>query len=84
MRGVPRAAPGDFVRARLVNLDFQEARRANNNFLQIFSNVIIQSLAHGKAREQRRGEQTAAGRRADEGEARKIQPHAAGVRPLVI
>ena len=36
-----------------------------------------------KAREQRRGEQAAARGRADEREARQIQPHAARVRPLV-
>ena len=42
--------------------------------------VIVQPLAHREAREQRRGEQAAAGGRADEREARQIQPHAAGVR----
>ena len=77
------AAPGDFVRALAVNLHVQQARRADDDFLQICGHVIIQPFAHGKAREQRRGEQSAARGRADEREARKIQPHAARVRPLV-
>ena len=41
--------------------------------------VIIQPLANGKTGQQRGGEQPAAGRRADEGEARQIQADAAGV-----
>ena len=83
MRGVPRlrraisCAPGG------LDLHLQQPGGTDDDFLQIFGHVIIQPFADGKTREQRRGEQAAARGRADEREARQIQPHAARVRPLV-
>jgi hypothetical protein len=49
----------------------------------LFGVVIIQPLANGKTRQQRRGQQAAARGRADEREARQRQAHAAGVGALV-
>ena len=71
------------MRTLAVNLHVQQARRADDDFLEICGHVIIEPFAHGKAREQRRGEQSAARGRADKREARQVQPHAARVRPLV-
>ena len=45
--------------------------------------IIIQPLTHGKPAQQWRGEQAAPRGRANQGEARQIQPHAARVRPLI-
>ena len=83
MRGVPRLRRAISCAPLSFDLHVQQPRRANDDRLQLFGVVIIQPLAHGKTREQRRGEQTAARRRADEREARQVQPHAARVRPLV-
>ena len=52
-------------------------------FSQLFGVIIIQPFANRKTSEQRRGQQSAARRRADQGEARQIQPHTARVRALV-
>ena len=83
MRGVPRlrraisCAPGGF------DLDVQQIGGAEDDFLQVVGDVIIQPFADAEAGEQRRAQQSAARGRADEREARQIQPHAARVRSLV-
>jgi len=51
--------------------------------LQLIGLVIIEPFANGKTRQQWSGEQTDAGGGANEGEARQVQPDAAGVRPLI-
>ncbi len=77
------AAPGDLMGPGRFDLHIEQVCRADDDFLQIFANVVIQPFAHPEPRQQRRGEQAAARRRADEREARQVQPDAAGVRPLV-
>src|SRR6266516_599740 len=76
-------APGDFVRAIQFDFHVQQPRGANDDFVQLRGLVIVQPLAHGETGEQRRGEQAAAGRGADEGETRQVQADAARVGSLV-
>ena len=71
------------MRAGGFDFHLQQTRGADDDFLQIFNYIIIQPFADGKAREQRRGEQAAAGRRANQGEPGQVQSDAAGVRSLV-
>ena len=71
------------MRASLLDFNIQQARGTDDNFFQVLRHVIIQPFTHGKARKQRRRKQSAARRRADEREAREIQPDTTGVRALV-
>ncbi len=78
------AAPGDLDRAAGSSISMFSRRAERRTIgLQLFGAVVIEPLAHGEAREQRRGQQSAARGGADQGEARQIQPHAAGVGSLV-
>ena len=43
------AATGDFMRAGLLNFDLQQTRRAEDDFLQIVADVIIQPFAHAES-----------------------------------
>ncbi len=49
------AAPGDFMRAGFFDFHVQQSPGADNNFLQVVGDVVIEPFAHGEAREQRCG-----------------------------
>ena len=66
-----------------VDLDVEQPRGSPDDRLQIVGHIVVKPLAHGKARQQRRRQQAAPGRRADERKFRQIQPHAPGAWPLV-
>ena len=68
MRGVPRRAAGDFQGAGLVDGHAENFRRALHDELQIVMRVELQPQHDAEARAQGRGEQSGAGRGADEGE----------------
>jgi hypothetical protein len=71
MRGVPR----DF--------EFEQPRRAEDDLLQILGGIIIEPVDEAEAGAQRRGNHARAGGRADEGEARQVEPDAARIGALV-
>ena len=83
MRGVPRARLRDFGRAVFVHVHIQNARRPLDDGLQIVCPVVVQPRVEAEPRAQRRRQQPASGRRADQREAREVQPDRPGVRPLV-
>ena len=75
------AAAGDFPRALFLSLDVQQPGGADDDLLEFVGLVIVEPLANGEAGEQRRGEQAAAGGRANKREAGQIEPDAASVGP---
>ena len=66
MRGVPRLRRAISRRPCSSISTFKQPRGADDDFLKLVGLVIIQPLANGKTRQQRRREQAAAGGRADE------------------
>ena len=83
MRGVPRARRAISNAAGGIHLDLEQARGAFHHMLQILRRIIIEPVHQPEARAQGRGNHPRARGRADEREARQVQPHAARVRPLV-
>ena len=68
-------APGDLFRAGVVEADAKHARAALDDQLQFFRRVEIEPYRNAEAVAQRRRQETRAGRRADQGEFRKIDLH---------
>ncbi len=75
MRGVPRQRRGDLDRARLVDLDAQNFRRALEDDLEVLVGVELQPQHDAEARAQRRRQQPRARGCADEGK----RPHLDGM-----
>ena len=70
MRGVPRQRVAISGRARLVNLDAKNFRRALQDDLEVLVGVELQPQHDAEARAQRRRQQSRARGGADEGERR--------------
>ena len=89
----PQQAVGDARRARgragrsrwtprLLDLDAEDARAAPDDGADGVRVVEVEAVDGAEAVAQGRAEHGVAGRRADEGEARQRQAHAAGARPF--
>src|SRR4051812_20521516 len=63
-------------------IDVEEPRCPANDLLQFFDRVEIEADRDSEAVAERGGEQPLAGRRADEGELREVDPHRARRWPL--
>ena len=78
----PARARRDLQRALRVDLDAEQRRRARHDPRQLFLRIKLQTELNAEAVAQRAGQLPRARRRADEREARQIEPDGIGRRAL--
>ena len=82
MRGVPRERRAISRAPSSVRSTFEQPRRAAHDLLQLLDRVEIEPDRNSEAVAQRRRQQPLPRRRADQGEARQVDPHRARRRAL--
>ena len=83
VRGVPRVRVAISAAPAVIDLDVQQSRAAQDDFLHLLRAVIIEPRRHPETRTQRRAQHARARRRADERELRQPQLQTARLRSLV-
>ena len=73
----PARAPRDFARAVVGQIDAEQPRGAADDLLELLDGVEIEPDRNAEAVAQRRRQQPLPGGRADQGEARQVDPHRA-------
>src|SRR5579884_2459809 len=78
----PAGSASDLARAVVGEVDPQQPRRAANDLLELLDRVEVEPYGYSEAVAQRRREQPLPGSRADQREARQLDPYRAGRWPF--